>query len=416
MNQILQFGEGGFLRGFCDWMLQIVNEKTDSDFGVTVIQPLPTGLCRTLRENGCRYTHVCRGAEGVEEKEIRSIRKCVLPYDEFDDYLALASEPAYRFVISNTTEAGIAFDPTCRLEDRPAKSFPGKLTQLLYRRYKAALSGFIFLPCELIDRNGDRLKECILRYADHWELEEGFREWIERENVFCCTLVDRINTGCPDPKTPLLNTSEYFHLWVIEGYPALFHEIPFDRCGLNVILTEDLERYRTRKVRMLNGAHTASVLYGLLEGLETVEDMIRNETLNAHLRACLFDEIIPTLDLPREEAVSYAESVLVRFSNPHIRHLLSAISLNSVSKFRVRVLPSILEYRRRFGHLPPHLTLSFAKLIEFYRTPQVKDDKDVADFMKRATVGEILANTALWGEDLSFMKEEVERFVDPSLR
>lgn len=415
-NKIIQFGEGGFLRGFCDWMVQHCNQKCGWDAAVTVVQPIPQGLGDTLNACGCNYTHICRGAEGVEEMEITCISRCINPYQQFEDYVKLAEEPDYRFIFSNTTEAGIAFDPNDRLEDTPANSFPGKLTQLLYQRYRLGLKGFIILPCELIDRNGDVLKNCILQYAALWQLEEGFSAWLEQENIFCNTLVDRINTGCPEGAEYPTNASEYFHLWVIEGCPTLFKEFPLDACGLNVILTEDLERYRTRKVRILNGAHTSTVLYGLLEGLETVGDCIQDPKMNAHLRACIFQEIIPTLDLPREELESYANDVLTRFSNPYIRHLLSSIALNSVSKFKVRVLPSILEYIKRYNKMPEHLLLSFAKLIEFYRTDKTNDDAAVTAFMKTASVEEILKNTALWGEDLSFLTNEVTRYVDPSCR
>ncbi len=416
MNKIIQFGEGGFLRGFVDWMVQICNEKSDWDAQVTVVQPIPRGMCNVLMDAGCRYTHVCCGVEGREEKEITCISNCVNPYERFEDYLALAEDKNFRFVVSNTTEAGIVFDRRDQLTDRPAASFPGKLTQLLLKRFDAGLPGFIFLPCELIDRNGDNLKKCVLQYAELWNLSDGFVEWLEKENIFCNTLVDRINTGCPDPAKPLLNVSEYFHLWVIEGCNTLFEEFPLGECGLNVVLTDDLERYRTRKVRILNGAHTSIVLYGLLKGLKTVRDCVEDPEMNAYLRSCIFDEIIPTLDLPVSELTEYADNVLMRFANPYIDHQLSSIALNSVSKFKVRVLPSILEYRKRFGKLPEHLLIGFAKLIEFYRTDRVNDGKEVAAFMKEASVEQIMKNRELWGEDISFLTEEVTKYVDPSCR
>lgn len=415
MNKILQFGEGGFLRGFADWMVQLCNEQTGWGGEVTVIQPIRQGLCDLLTAHGCHYTHICRGLEGVEEKQITCISRCVKPYDDFADYLALAADPAYRFVISNTTEAGICFDSRDKLTDTPANSFPGKLTQLLLKRYHLGLPGFVFLPCELIDKNGETLKKCILQYAALWQLEEGFTRWIETENIFCNTLVDRINTGAENGD-PLVNTSEYFHLWVIEGYPGLFAELPLDRCGLNVILTDRLEQYRTRKVRILNGAHTATIPYALLSGVETVKDCIDHPVLSAHLKQCVFEEIIPTLDLPEEELISYANDVLTRFANPYIKHYCTSIALNSVSKFKVRVLPSLLEYIRRFHKMPEGLLRSLGKLIEFYRTDRTNDDPEVTAFMKTASVEEILGNTALWGEDLRFLTNEVIDYVDPSCR
>ncbi len=417
-ERIIQFGEGGFLRGFADWMLQIANEQTDFEGKVVVVQPIEKGLCDMLTAQGCVYTHLCRGAEGVDVKKIDVISRCVKPYDDFDAYMALAQNPDLRFVISNTTEAGIAFVETDKITDRPASSFPGKLTQLLKARYDAGLSGFVFLPCELIDKNGENLKKCVLQYADLWGLGDGFKEWIEKDNIFCNTLVDRINTGYPKEEKievgfddKMINTSEYFHLWVIEGYNGLFEEIPFDKCGLNVILTDNLEMYRTRKVRILNGAHTSFVPYALLSGFDTVKSCIDDEKMLAYIKKCVYEEIIPTLDLPREELVEYADNVITRFSNPYIRHMLISIALNSVSKFKVRVLPSILEYIKRYDKMPETLIFSFAKLIDFYMTDMTKDDPDVTGFMKSATVGEILANEKLWGEDLSFLESEVAKYV-----
>ncbi|MEE0409271.1 MAG: tagaturonate reductase, partial [Clostridia bacterium] len=186
----------------------------------------------------------------------------------------------------------------------------------------------------------------------------------------------------------------------------------FDKCDLNVILTDNLEMYRTRKVRILNGAHTSLVPYALLSGFDTVKSCIDDKGMNEHIRKCVYDEIIPTLDLPKEELVEYADNVLTRFANPYIKHYLSSIALNSVSKFKVRVLPSILEFIKRFDKMPETLLFSFAKLIEFYRTDMTNDDADVTAFMKTATVGEILANTGLWGEDLSFLEKEVAKYVN----
>lgn len=418
-EKIIQFGEGGFLRGFADWMLQQVNEQTDFGGKVVVVQPIEKGMCDVLSAQNCTYTHICRGVEGVDSRKIDVISRCVKPYEDFDAYLQLAENPDFRFVISNTTEAGITFSDADKLTDSPAKTFPAKLTQLLKKRFELGLSGFVFLPCELIDKNGENLKKCVLQYADLWSLGADFKNWIETENIFCNTLVDRINTGYPadekietDFDDKMVNTSEYFHLWVVEGYPELFSEIPFDKCGLNVIVTDKLEMYRTRKVRILNGAHTSLVPYALLSGFDTVKSCMDDEKMLSHIKACVYDEIIPTLDLPRAELLEYANNVLIRFSNPYIKHYLSSIALNSVSKFKVRVLPSITEYIKRFNKMPETLLFSFAKLIDFYRTDMTNDDAEVTAFMKTATVGEILANTALWGEDLSYLESEIVKYVN----
>ncbi len=419
-ERIIQFGEGGFLRGFVDWMLQKINDNSDFDGNVVVVQPIEKGMCDMLSEQNCVYTQVIRGVEGVDTSVIDVISRCVKPYEDFDAYLALAEQPEMRFIVSNTTESGIVFSDEDKITDAPPKSFPAKLTLLLKRRYELSLPGFIFLPCELIDRNGDNLKRCVLQYADLWGLGEGFKKWINEENVFTNTLVDRINTGYPRGEDlglgyedNMVNTSEFFHLWVIETDFDLDRELPFSKTDLNVIITPDkLEMYRTRKVRILNGAHTSLVPYALLSGLETVKDCLDDPTMSEHLKRCVFDEIIPTLDLPRDELLSYANSVVERFSNPYIKHYLSAIALNSVSKFKVRVLPSILEYIKRFGKMPKTLLFAFAKLIEFYKTDMTNDDPDVVEFMRNHSTAEILANESLWGQDLSFLTDEVEKYVN----
>ena len=422
--RVIQFGEGGFLRGFADWMLQKMNDAGLFSGSVAVVQPIKEGLCKLLMEQNCSYTHIIRGAEGVETTRINVIETCVNPYDDFDAYLSLADLPEARFIISNTTEAGIVFSRDDRLEDAPPASFPAKLTRLLLRRYENGLGGFILLPCELIDRNGDQLKKTVLQYAELWGLEEGFIRFVNEENVFCNTLVDRINTGYPKDEQidlgyedRMVNTSEFFHLWVIETEFDLEKELPFSAAGLNVIVTRDaLERYRTRKVRILNGAHTSMVPYALLCGFDTVKSCMDDEKMRAFVRACLFEEIIPTLELDREELAAYAENVLLRFSNPYIKHYLSAISLNSVSKFRVRVLPSILAYREKFGEYPQHLMFSFGKLIDFYKNGTPNDAPEIMEWMKASSVGEILSSKETWGADLSDMIGEVEKYADPSVR
>ena len=419
-ERIIQFGEGGFLRGFVDWMLQKMSDKGVFDGSVVVVQPIENGMCDMLTAQNCNYTHVIRGVEGVDKTVVRVISRCVKPYDDFESYLALADNPDMRFVVSNTTEAGIVFSAEDKAEDAPPKTFPAKVARLLKRRFDNKLQGFIFLPCELINRNGDNLKKAVLDYADLWGYGDDFKAFVEKDNVFTNTLVDRINTGYPKDEDmklgyedKMVNTSEYFHLWVIETDFDIESELPFSKAGLNVIVTPDkLEMYRTRKVRILNGAHTSLVPYALLSGLETVGGCMEDEVMSAHVRRCVYDEIIPTLDLPREELISYADSVIERFKNPYIKHYLSSIALNSVSKFKVRVLPSILEYKKRFGRYPETLSFAFMKLIEFYRTDMTNDDKDVEEFMKKSSVEEILASVDLWGEDLSDLAEEVKKYAN----
>jgi len=419
-ERVIQFGEGGFLRGFADWMLQALNEKTDFCGSVVIVQPIKDGMCDMLSAQNCVYTHLIRGVEGVDTTVVDVISRCVKPYEDFDAYLALAEQPEMRFVVSNTTESGIVFSADDKITDAPPKTFPAKVTLLLKKRFDLGLNGFIFLPCELIDRNGDNLRKCILQYADLWNLGEDFKAWVEEKNVFTNTLVDRINTGYPRGEDlglgyedNLVNTSEFFHLWVIETEYDLDSELPFSKADLNVIITPDkLEMYRTRKVRILNGAHTSLVPYALLSGLDTVKSCIDDPTMNEHLRKCIFDEIIPTLDLPEDELLSYANSVVERFSNPYIKHYLSSIALNSVSKFKVRVLPSILEYIKRYNKMPETLLFAFAKLLDFYKTDMTNDDPDVVAFMKSHNTAEVLANASLWGQDLSHLADEVDKYVN----
>ena len=416
-EKVIQFGEGGFLRGFVDWILQKVNDNSDFNGSVVVVQPIEQGMCDMLSAQDCVYTHVIRGVEGVDKTIVDVISRCVKPYEDFDAYLALAENPEMRFVVSNTTESGIVFSDADKATDMPPKTFPAKVTLLLKKRFELGLDGFIFLPCELIDRNGDNLKKCVLQYAKLWNLGADFEKWVEEKNVFTNTLVDRINTGFPKGEDlglgyedNMLNTSEFFHLWVVETDYDIEKELPFAAANLNVIVTKDkLEMYRTRKVRILNGAHTSLVPYAMLEGKDTVKSCIDDPVMYEHIKKCVFDEIIPTLDLPKEELESYANSVLERFGNPYIKHYLSSIALNSVSKFKVRVLPSILEYIKRYDKMPTTLLFSFKKLIEFYKTDMTNDAPEVVDFMKNHSTKEILANVELWGEDLSYLAEEIEK-------
>lgn len=422
-ERVIQFGEGGFLRGFVDWILQILNEETDFNGSAVVVQPIEQGMCDMLQKQDCVYTHIMRGLRdgkpSVDKKIIDVISRTVKPYDDYDAYLRLAENPDFRFIVSNTTESGIKYIEEDRPDDTPPKSFPAKLTALLKKRFELGLSGFIFMPCELIDKNGENLKKCILKYADNWDLGEEFKNWIETENIFCNTLVDRIVTGYPKGenidlgyKDNMLNTSELFHLWVIEGPRSILKELPFDKTKLNIIITDNLEMYRTRKVRILNGAHTSMIPYAMLEGIETVKECMENDKIRSFVNKCVFEEIIPTLDLPKEDLIDYANNVFERFNNPYIRHLCASISLNSVSKFKVRVLPSILEYIKRTGKTPQNLIFALVKLIEFYKNGTPNDDPEIISFMKEKSVKEILANEKFWDTDLSFLYGEVIRYGD----
>ena len=425
-ERIIQFGEGGFLRAFVDWIVQLTDEKTDFDASVVVVQPIEKGMCDMLEKQNCVYTLIMRGLKDgvptVDKKVIDCISRTVQPYRDFDEYLKLAENPDFRFVVSNTTESGIAFNDSDRPDNAPNITFPAKVTMLLKKRFDLGLNGFIFLPCELIEKNGQTLKKYVLEYAKLWNLGTDFEKWVGNKNIFCNTLVDRIVTGYPrDEKIDLgyednmLDTSEIFHLWVIEAKDdeqrILKNEFPFEKAGLNIIVTNNLDRYRTRKVRILNGAHTSMIPYALLSKIETVGECMKDEKMSRFVKECVFDEIIPTLDLPKDELIDYANNVFERFLNPYIKHMCSSIALNSVSKFKVRVLPSILEYIKRKGEMPKRLLFSFARLIEFYKTDMPNDDKDVMKFMKESDAKTILSNEKLWGEDLSYLAPEIEKYL-----
>ena len=421
---IIQFGSGNFLRGFADHFIHILNEKGLYDGKIVIVQPTKGGKTSILNEQRGKYNLFLRGIKNDEEicehTEIHSVSRGVDPYADFAEYLKLAENPDMRFIISNTTEAGIEFDEDCAFSDKPALSFPGKLTQLLYHRFELKLPGFIMLPCELIESNGDELKKCVIKYAEFWNLGDSFICWIEKENTFCNTLVDRIVTGYPKDEAEkliesigyedkLLDTAEPFHLWVIEG--DFENELPLKKAGINVVWTSDVSAYKKMKVRILNGSHTSLVFPSLLSGMETVKDSLDDDLLKEYLNICLFRYILPTVG-ETEENLTFANSVIERFSNPYIKHLWKSISLNSVSKFSVRVLPTILEYEKANGSLPKPLVFSLACLIEYYKTEEPQDNVKAVSFIKGKSISDILSKEDLWGEDLRYMTELVTESID----
>jgi tagaturonate reductase len=408
-EKVLQFGEGNFLRAFIDWQIDKMNKEADFNGSVVVVQPIEFGLVDKLNEQDGLYTLYLQGikdGKAVKEHEvINSISRGLNPYTQYDEYLKIAESKDLRFVISNTTEAGIAFDENDKLEDTPQKTFPGKLAALLYHRFKAfngeKEKGLIIIPCELIDRNGEKLKAAILKYAELWNLQKDFINWINDANTFCCTLVDRIVPGYPRDNIKeiteelgyednLVDVGEQFHLWVIEGPQWIQNEFPTEKAGLNVKFVDDMTPYRTRKVRILNGAHTSLVPVAYLYGLDTVAQSVEDEVVGKFLRGVMYDEIIPTLNLPEDELKYFAGAVLERFLNPFVKHYLMSIALNSMSKFETRDLPSLLEYINRKNELPKKLVFSLAALIEFYKGKRgeedikLADDEDILDLYKNA--------------------------------
>mgnify|MGYP004434635523 FL=1 len=421
---VLQFGTGNFLRGFADYFIDALNKQGLYDGKIVVVSPTNSKAVEKINSQNGRYNLLLRGIENGNEissiNEINSINRAINPYENFKGFLSLAKNPDLHFIVSNTTEAGISFDDTCKITDKPADSFPAKLTQFLYKRYKNNLNGFVILACELIDNNGKELEKCVLKYAEKWELGKDFITWIKSENTFCNTLVDRIVTGYPKDEAEhifdeigyrdyLLDTAEPYHLWVIEG--DFEDELPFQKAGFNVIWTDNVALYKKMKVRILNGSHTSLVFPSLLCNVETVGESLKDEQLNAFLNTCLFDYILPMLD-NTDEIKSFANAVLERFSNPYIRHLWKSISLNSVSKFTARVLPTVNDYIDKKNLMPKPLVFSLACLIEYYKANEVTDSEYAVDYIKNNDIKSILSNTDLWGQDLSGMLDTVNESLE----
>lgn len=386
-ERIIQFGEGNFLRAFVDWQIDLLNEHTDLNAGVVIVRPIASDFPPSLSTQDGLYTTIIRGlneqGEAVSDARlIRSVNREISAYADYDAFLKLAHNPDMRFVFSNTTEAGISYHAGDKFDDAPAVSYPAKLTRLLFERYThfngAADKGWVIIPCELIDYNGDALHELVLRYAQEWALPVEFVTWLNESNTFCSTLVDRIVTGYPRDeaaaieaelgyKDGFLDTAEHFYLFVIQGPKSLASELRLDKLSLNVLIVDDIKPYKERKVAILNGAHTALVPVAYQAGLDTVGEAMNDAEICAFVEKAIYDEIIPVLDLPRDELESFASAVTGRFRNPYIKHQLLSIALNGMTKFRTRILPQLLAGQKATGKLPARLTFALAALIAFYR-------------------------------------------------
>lgn len=390
--RVVQFGEGNFLRGFVDYMIDIANESGKFDGDIVLIKPIEFGSLDMFHEQDCQYTVSLRGiVDGeakVQNRVVTAVADAVDTYQEYEKYMDLAKIDTLRFVVSNTTEAGIVFDDTDKMELEPPKTFPGKLTKFLYERYQffhgAEDKGLVMLPVELIDDNGIMLKKCVLQFIELWGLEDDFKAWVENACIFTSTLVDRIITGYPRDEVEsiwqslgyedrILVTGEPFALWVIESGKDISKEFPLPDAGLPVIFTDNQKPYKQRKVRILNGAHTSFVLASYLAGNDIVLESMQDEDVKNFMMKTIFDEVIPTLTLPKEELEEFANAVITRFNNPYVKHALLSISLNSVSKWRARCLPSFLGYVEKYGRLPVHLTFSIAALMAFYTGSEIRD-------------------------------------------
>ena len=456
--KVVQFGEGNFLRAFVDYMIDIANEKGVFDGNIAIIKPISFGSLERFDKQNNLYTVVLRGKENSQtvndKRVITSVSKVLDAADDYEEYMALAELDSLRFVVSNTTEAGIVLDKSDSIEGLPS-SYPGKLTKFLYKRFMKfgadADKGLIILPVELIENNGGKLKECVLALSDMWKLPDEFKAWINEKNIFCSTLVDRIVTGYPGAETAskiyeeigytdeLIDVGEPFALWVIESDKDISSEIPLDKAGLPVVFTNDQKPYRERKVRVLNGAHPSSVLAAYIYGFDIVRDCMYDPIMGKFIRSVVRTEIAPQVNLPADEVLAFADSVFERFENPFIDHALLSISLNSVSKWKARVLPSFKDYVKNNGELPRLITFSFAALLAFYTSSElidrtliakrangdtysVRDDEDVLKFFAENSgkassefVELASSNEGFWGEDLSLYEgftAEVTKWYD----
>ncbi len=441
--KVVQFGEGNFLRAFVDYMIDIANEQGKFDGDIVLIKPIEFGNLDNFHAQDCQYTVSLRGIVDGEPKvlnrQVTSVVDAVDTYHDYEKYMGLAELDSLRFVVSNTTEAGIVFDDTDRFDAKPPKTFPGKLTKFLHHRFETfdgdRAKGLVMLPVELIDDNGIMLKKCVMQLIDLWGLGDAFKAWVDEACIFTSTLVDRIVTGYPRENIEeeweklgyedrLMVTGEPFALWVIESAKDISGEFPLPDAGLPVIFTDDQKPYKQRKVRILNGAHTSFVLASYLCGNDLVKESMDDPDIKNFMVKTIFDEVIPTLTLPEQELKDFAEAVITRFNNPYVKHALLSISLNSVSKWRARCMPSLLQYVEKFGKLPAHLTFSLAALMAFYQGTEIRDkalighrdgeeynildDMAVLEFFRdncgkdaQAFVKAFLGNESFFGQDLN---------------
>ena len=447
-ERVLQFGEGNFLRAFADYWFDMANEKAGWNGKCVLVQPIAQGLTQLINRQEGLYTLYLRGRQNGEKVDakrvISSVSRCLNPYEkqDYDAMMDVAAGEALEYIVSNTTEAGIVYDPSCRLEDCPPASFPPKLTQVLLHRWRAGRPGVVVLSCELIDNNGKELLRCVTQYIKQWGLEEGFARWVNGDCTFCSTLVDRIVPGrirdaaeaarLEDEngyRDALIDVGEVFGVWNIEGPEWLAEKLPFRAAGLNCPVVPDVTPYKKRKVRIPNGAHTGFVLGAYLAGYDIVRDCMQDDVILGFMNRMLHEEVIPTLPLDRQDLEAFAAAVQDRFNNPFINHELMSITLNSTSKWRARNMPSLLEYAQTAGKLPPCLAMSFAAYIAFYssdiqalteqglvcRRPKgneytVSDDRWVLEFYysrrgvsDETLVHDVMTNEKMWGQDLTLV-------------
>ncbi len=457
-EKIIQFGEGNFIRAFMDWMIHEMNVQKKFNGSIVAVQPTPHGrVVKKLNEQNGLFTVILRGIQNgktVNKKEIvSSISRGINPYDSWKDVLTCAENPQMEFIFSNTTEAGLTYNPEDTIDMCPPLSFPAKLTLFLYHRYQYfngdTNKGMYIIPCELLENNGTLLKNILLHYCDDWNLPEDFKTWLQNSNKFYNTLVDRVVSGYPKDEIDtiteelgyqdsLISCGEPFHFLALEGDISLNEKLPFTSANLNVVIEEDISKYRQRKVRLLNGGHTANVPASFLAGLDTVAEMMSDDTTGKFAKQTITEVILPSINMDKKMLEQFAAAVIERFQNPFIKHQLVSILLNCTSKFKARVLPSLLEYRQKFGKFPQNLCFSFAAYIYLYNTQKVNgnhfyimrsgveheltDDttaiQKLTDAWKlyvgtvqsaQAVATAILSDEDLWGQNLAVYPELIQQ-------
>ena len=426
MKKVLQYGEGNFLRSFVDLYFETLNRE-GGEWAVEIVKPIPFGSLDAFARQENRYHVILRGVKDGNAAEtvypVSVVEQAISPFDDFPAYAALAVDPALAVIVSNTTEAGICYHEGDSFDGFAEITYPAKLTKFLYARFRAGLPGVYLLPVELIENNADELFRCVEKYIDLWQLPEAFREWNRTENFYCNTLVDRIVSGFPrdealrerlwklvGERDDLLSVAEPFGLWVIENKGKIANLLPAGHRNIDIILTDDIAYYKKRKVRVLNGSHTNLVAAGLLLGAETVYDCMTNETLYRFFRASL-EEIVPFVSSDRSMTERFAADVEERFRNPYLNHQLTSIALNSISKWRARVLPTFRDFFAANGRIPEHLTVGFSCLMHLYRTKyaELKDDAEVLSFFASGKpLKDFLSDRTVWGEDLTAYPQFLE--------
>ena len=435
MIKVLQYGEGNFLRTFVDVYFDTLNKNGQGMYEVNIVKPITFGTLERFKKQGNKYHIVLRGMEKGKAVEnvykVDSLEKVIDPFVDYKSYVALAKDKDLKIIVSNTTEAGICYNEKDEMDAFDGITYPAKLTKFLYERFNAGLDGVYLLPVELIDNNADELKKCVDKYIALWNFPEAFKKWNDTQNFYCNTLVDRIVSGYPrdeetkahlealiGEKDELMSIGEPFGLWAVEKKGDIDKYIKEGVHNIEVVLTNDIGYYKKRKVRVLNGSHTNLVPTALMLGAVTVYDCMVDEKLSAFVERSLKDEIIPYVSSDIAATMVFANSVKDRFMNPFLNHQLVSISLNSISKWRARVLPSFKDYYAEHGKIAPNLAVGFSYLMALYASIQKQGDKYIVQvpnreielkddlpyleyFAKGNAINDFMADVSVWGEDLT---------------